>query len=76
MAKERIHVTPHKDGWQVRTEGRERATTIQATQAQAISKGREIAISRQTELIIHGRDGKIRNSNSFGNDPCPPKDRK
>ncbi len=28
------------------------------------------------EEVIHGRDGKIQNKNSFGNDPCPPKDRK
>ena len=38
--------------------------------------GRELAINQQAELIIHGVDGKIQNSNSYGNDPCPPRDTK
>ena len=28
------------------------------------------------ELIPHGMDGKIQNPNSYGNDPCPPRDTK
>ena len=28
------------------------------------------------ELIPHGKDGKIQNLNSYGNDPYPPKDTK
>jgi hypothetical protein len=28
------------------------------------------------EVVTHGRDGKIRDSDSFGHDPHPPKDRK
>jgi hypothetical protein len=27
-------------------------------------------------LVIHGKDGKIQDKDSFGNDPNPPKDTK
>ncbi|TCP05507.1 uncharacterized protein DUF2188 [Rubrivivax gelatinosus] len=30
----------------------------------------------QGELLIHGQDGRIRARDSYGNDPCPPKDAK
>ena len=36
----------------------------------------EICINEHAESVIHGKDGKIQNSNSYGNDPCPPKDKK
>lgn len=38
--------------------------------------GRDIAKKQGTELVIHGRDGKIQDKDSFGHDPCPPKDKK
>ena len=40
---------------------------------EAIATARDIARSRGTELYIHGRDGRIREKSSFGNDPIPPK---
>jgi hypothetical protein len=44
-----------------------------STQQEAINKGRDIAINQQSELLIHNREGKIRDKNSYGNDPYPPK---
>ena len=41
---------------------------------EAIMYGRKIAIHQQSELIIHDRQGRIRDKDSHGNDPCPPKD--
>ena len=70
------HVVPHDDKWAVRAEGSERATSIHGTQAEAIEAGREIARNQQKELVIHRPDGTIRDKDSYGNDPCPPKDRK
>ena len=67
------HVVPHDDGWAVRGEGNERATSVHDTQQQAIDAGREIAQNQGSELLIHGRDGQIRERNSYGNDPYPPK---
>jgi hypothetical protein len=48
-------------------------------QSDAIDRGREIVGNAGGgELRIHGRDGRIRNSDSIppGNDPFPPRDKK
>lgn len=77
MKKQNVHITPHPGGdWQVKRSGNEKASAVLPTQKDAITTGREMAIKAKTELVIHGRDGKIRDSDSYGNDPCPPKDRK
>ena len=69
-----LHVTRRPDGnWQVKGEGNSRATKITNTQKDAISYARNIAINNSSEVVIHGRDGKIRDKNSYGNDPFPPK---
>lgn len=70
------HVVKHDDGWAVRGEGNSRVTKITRTQSEAIDKAEEIARNQQSDTKIHGRDGRIRGGNSYGNDPCPPKDRK
>lgn len=69
------HVTPKGDKWQVIGAGNERATKLFDTQAEAEKFGKQIAINQQSELITHGRDGRIRSKDSFGNDPCPPRDK-
>lgn len=73
MSKKNQHVVPHEDGWAVRGAGNSRATAVHDTQAQAIEHAREIAQNQHTELFVHGRDGRIRERDSFGNDPFPPK---
>ena len=68
------HVVPNPDGgWMVKGEGNSKATAITATQAEAIDIARKIAKNQGSELVIHGRDGKIREKDSHGHDPCPPK---
>ncbi|MGC3983029.1 MAG: DUF2188 domain-containing protein [Steroidobacteraceae bacterium] len=76
MSKKAVHVVPHSGGWATRTEGSGRVGSIHSTQRDAIERGRDQAIRRGTELKIHGENGRIRDSDSYGNDPCPPKDRK
>lgn len=72
-----VHVTPRPDGlWQVLTAGAQRPAYATDTQAKSIHLGRELARARETELIIHGQDGRIRQKNSYGNDPCPPRDKR
>ena len=72
--KKNIHVSKNRDGkWKAQTENTVRAAGIFETQKEAIKFATDIAKSRQVELFIHGRDGKIRERNSFGNDPFPPK---
>jgi len=66
------HVVPHDGKWAVKPEGG-RASSIHDTQREAIERGREIAQNQNSELLIHGRDGRIRDRDSHGNDPYPPK---
>jgi len=76
MAKKDIHIVPHKDGWASRKEGASRAGKVYDTQKQAQDGARPQAKREGVELVTHGRDGKIRDSDSYGNDPHPPKDKK
>ena len=67
------HVTPHPDGgWQVKGEGNSSATVRTDTQAEAIAVAREIARNQESELFIHGMNGRIRERDSYGNDEYPP----
>jgi len=76
MAKKNVHVVKHEDGWAVKKEGNQRASSVHPTQKEAIETGRDAAKTERSELVIHGRDGKIRDKDSFGSDPFPPRDTK
>jgi Uncharacterized protein conserved in bacteria (DUF2188) len=67
------HVVRSGNDWGVRGEGNERLTSKHPTQREAIDAGREIARNQGSELLIHGRDGRIRERDSHGHDPKPPK---
>lgn len=68
------HVTPHPDGgWQVKGAGNSRATARTKTQADAIRIARTISQNQGAELVIHRPNGQIRDKDSHGNDPYPPK---
>lgn len=72
--KKNQHITPHPNGgWQVKGAGNSRATVRTDTQREAIGVGRKIAQNQQSELVIHRPNGQIRDKNSYGNDPFPPK---
>ncbi|CEQ21607.1 Uncharacterised protein [[Clostridium] sordellii] len=71
------HVTPHPDGgWQVKGAGNDRATARTSTQKDAINIARDIAINQKSEVVIHRPNGQIRDKDSYGNDPIPPRDKK
>ena len=72
MAKNH-HVVPLGNGWAVQREGARQATVITSKQSDAIAVARDLARKNHSELIIHGRNGKIRARNSYGTDPHPPK---
>src|SRR4051812_33233905 len=67
------HVVPHGEGWAVKGAGSERATSLHRTQGEAIERAREIARNQESELVIHRPNGQIRDKDSYGNDPFPPK---
>ena len=67
------HVVKHPGGWAVRGAGNDQVTRVTQTQSEAIQIARGIAQNQQSELFFHGRNGRIRERDSFGNDPFPPK---
>jgi len=68
------HVTPHPEGgWQVKGAGNSKATKKTETQRAAIDIAQKIARNQNSELLIHGKNGQIREKNSYGNDDFPPK---
>jgi hypothetical protein len=69
MTKRDIHVLPGPDGWVVRREGDTDPLAAYDTKDEAMTAGRERARADRVELVEHGRDGKIRNADSYGNDP-------
>ena len=77
MAKKRdIHVVPHENGWARKKEGSTKAGSVHSTQKEAIQHARNQAKRERVEVVIHRKDGRIRDSDSYGNDPFPPKDQK
>jgi hypothetical protein len=59
MAKETFHVTPHDDGWAVKREGSDRASSTHNTQKEAIDSARNLARDGD-DIVIHRADGTIR----------------
>lgn len=57
----------------MKREGGKRATVVVPTQKKAIEIAREISKNNGSELIIHRPDGRIRDKDSHGTDPYPPK---
>lgn len=77
MTRNERHVVKNSEGgWDVKKPYAKRASCHTETKAESIGRAREICIKEKAELVIHGEDGKIQNSNSHGKDPCPPKDKK
>ncbi len=75
--RKEVHITPRDDNkWAVKKPENERATALTDTKKEAIEIAKEIAKREGREMIPHNKDGKISNPNSYGKDPCPPKDKK
>ena len=73
MGKEQ-HVMTHPDGgWQVKGAGNSKAAVRTNTQSEAIKIARDIAINQNSEVVIHRTNCQIRDKNSYGNDPFPPR---
>ncbi len=66
-----VRVLPDQGDWKVEQNGR--VLSKYPTQEEAINAGREVARRDHGEFVVHGHDGRIREKDSFGNDPHPPK---
>jgi hypothetical protein len=66
-------IVPTSGGWATQRDRGERASGVFPTQHEAIQRGRDLAQQTRGELRIHGQNGRIRESYSYGNDPFPPR---
>lgn len=76
--KKNIHTVYNSDRkiWETKREGEKEPLARSRTKATAQQKSRAEAKKAGVEHIIHNMDGKISDSDSYGNDPNPPKDKK
>ena len=75
MAKERNYWTQKRaDGnWETKREGASRASSVSSTQAEAWESSKEIARKSGGEAFLKRAKGLIRERNTYGPDPFPPK---
>ena len=71
-----VHVVPHGGKWAVKGDGNQRASRVTSTQREALEAARKIARNKGADVVIHSRDGTIRDKDSYGRDPFPPRDTK
>lgn len=72
-----IHITHRENGsWAVIGEKDKKASSLHNTQRAAIKTGRPLAQNNKSEIVIHDRENRIRDKDSYGNDPSPPRDQK
>lgn len=69
-----VHVSrvPGSTRWKVSQGGSVLST--HNTQGNAIDRAKAEARQDRTDLVVHGRDGRIRSKDSYGSDPNPPRD--
>ncbi len=67
------HVVPSPDGWKVKKEGAQKASKICVTQAEAMEYAKKLAKIQKAELFVHGKNERIRERNSYGNESFPPR---
>lgn len=58
-----------KGDWYTQKDGATRASARASTKGEMEKIAREISKNQNTELVIHGKDGKIQRKDSHGNDP-------
>ena len=71
--KKTQHVVPQNGQWAVREERSNQPPRVFEKQTDAINHARSEARKDGGEIVIHGRDGRIREKNSYGRDSFPPR---
>jgi hypothetical protein len=69
-----VHTVPSPTGRGWVNEESGEVVSRHRTKARAVISGRRLARRQQVEHTIHLLNGRIREKNSYGNDPFPPKD--
>jgi hypothetical protein len=71
MAEGFVHTVRREEGWANTIEGEDGALPgTYETKEAAVAAGREEAIRRKTEHVIHNEDTSIGERNSYGGDPA------
>jgi hypothetical protein len=65
LAKGDVHTVRHGDGWANKVEGNSRASNTATTKADAQATGRDMAIQRGSEHVVHRQDGTIGERNTY-----------
>ncbi|MCA1708127.1 MAG: DUF2188 domain-containing protein [Actinobacteria bacterium] len=73
MSKGDIHTVKHGDGWANRVEGNERVSNTALTKADTQARGRDMAIERGVEHVVHREDGTIGERNTYPRSRDPRK---
>lgn len=78
MSKKNIHTVFNSDRhmWETKLEKKETPISSSHTKENAMEKSVRLAKKLEVEHVIHNKDGKISDKDSYGNDPFPPKDKK
>lgn len=76
MRKRDIHVVPRDGGWAVRRERANRDSSHHDRKSDAMGAARGTARRDRVEIVEHGKDGRIQDSDSYGRDPFAPRDKK
>lgn len=67
MARRAKHVVPHNGGWIIRSEGYPAAKNakLYSSKRDAVIDARSAAKKYRTVLVIHGRDGRIQDVDTY-----------
>ncbi|MCH5144105.1 DUF2188 domain-containing protein [Desulfovibrio sp. UIB00] len=77
MASDQTHIVPNPNGgWDSKDTGNSRASKHFDRKADAQDWGRDHSRNIGSEFVIHDKKGVIRQKDSHGNDPCPPRDKR
>ncbi len=74
MADENVYdVSPGEHGWGVKARGAQRASGRFDTKKEAVERGRALAKSQDSRLVIRKQDGTIQEERTYRKDPHPPR---
>ena len=68
MTRRNQHVVPLGNGWAVKGEGNSKYTAITESKRDATTIARNIAKNNKSEIVIHGKNGRIQVKNSVAKD--------
>lgn len=61
------HIVPEPSGkWAIKRNGANKAIQVFSTKGDALEFAREMGRKQSIEIVIHGRDGKVMSTHTFG----------